>query len=197
MDDMDSTATESLTTESPAGKALGTIYLGGGCFWCTEAVFSGLKGVESVVSGYAGGHTLNPTYDDICSSDTGHAEVIQVRYDEQQISTATLLKIFFATHDPTTLNRQGNDIGTQYRSVIFYTTPEQQACAEQIMAELRSSGVTPVTQLKPAPVFYPAEAYHQQFYARNPFQGYCNAVIPPKLNKLRLYFSECLSASQH
>lgn len=165
---------------------------GGGCFWCTEAVFLQVVGVHQVVSGYAGGHTLNPSYDDICRGDTGHAEVILIDYDEQQISYQQLLTIFFATHDPTTLNRQGNDIGTQYRSVIYYLNHDQQMTAEETIQNLKNEGVNVVTELSAAPTFYPAEEYHQNFFARNPYQGYCNFSIPPKLNKLRSNFSHLL-----
>lgn len=166
--------------------------LGGGCFWCTEAVFLQLKGVESVVSGYAGGHTINPTYEQICEGHTEHAEVIQISFDADQISFKQLLDVFFATHDPTTLNRQGNDIGTQYRSVIYYTDAVQQHIAESYLTELKADGVDVVTELSPAPTFYPAEAYHQNFYARNPSQGYCNFSIPPKFSKLRSKFQDLL-----
>ncbi|MFH7767227.1 peptide-methionine (S)-S-oxide reductase MsrA [Acinetobacter sp. BSP-28] len=168
--------------------------LGGGCFWCVEAVFLQLKGVEKVVSGYAGGHTEHPSYDDICRGDTNHAEVILIDYDETQISFAQLLDVFFTTHDPTTLNRQGNDIGTQYRSVIYYLNAEQQQQAEQTIEHLKAQGLNIVTELSPAPKFYPAEEYHQNFFARNPAQGYCNFAIPPKLMKLRSKFQDFLKS---
>jgi len=167
---------------------------GGGCFWCVEAIFLQLKGVEKVVSGYAGGHTDNPSYDDICRGDTNHAEVILIDYDETQISFTQLLDVFFTTHDPTTLNRQGNDVGTQYRSVIYYFNDEQQQQAEQAIDHLKAEGLNIVTELSPAPKFYPAEEYHQNFFARNPSQGYCNFSIPPKLMKLRSKFQDLLKA---
>lgn len=165
---------------------------GGGCFWCVEAVFLQLKGVEKVVSGYAGGHTEHPSYDDICRGDTNHAEVILIDYDETQISFVQLLDVFFTTHDPTTLNRQGNDIGTQYRSVIYYFNDEQQQQAQHTINALKAEGLNIVTELSPAPQFYPAEDYHQNFFARNPAQGYCNFTIPPKLMKLRSKFQDLL-----
>ncbi|MGB9190064.1 peptide-methionine (S)-S-oxide reductase MsrA [Acinetobacter haemolyticus] len=165
---------------------------GGGCFWCVEAVFLQLKGVEKVVSGYAGGHTEHPSYDDICRGDTNHAEVILIDYDETQISFVQLLDVFFTTHDPTTLNRQGNDIGTQYRSVIYYFNDEQQQQAQHTIDALKTEGLNIVTELSPAPQFYPAEDYHQNFFARNPAQGYCNFTIPPKLMKLRSKFQDLL-----
>lgn len=165
---------------------------GGGCFWCTEAVFLQLKGVNQVVSGYAGGRTQQPSYEDICTGETQHAEVIRIDFDETQISFAQLLDVFFATHDPTTLNRQGNDAGTQYRSVIYYFSAEQQQQAQRAIDALKADGLQIVTELSPAPVFYPAEDYHQNFFARNPAQGYCNFAIPPKLMKLRSKFQDLL-----
>ena len=161
---------------------------GGGCFWCVEAVFLQIQGVEKVVSGYAGGHTNHPNYEDICKGDTGHAEVILVDYDETQITFEQLLDVFFSTHDPTTLNRQGNDIGTQYRSVVYYLNNEQKQQTEQFIDALKADGLDIVTEVTPAPTFFPAEEYHQNFYARNPSQGYCNFSIPPKLQKLRAKF---------
>lgn len=166
--------------------------LGGGCFWCVEAVFLQLQGVQKVVSGYAGGHTVNPSYEDVCNGNTQHAEVVLIDFDEQQLSYRQILEVFFATHDPTTLNRQGNDIGTQYRSVIYYFDEQQQIEAEQIIAELKAEEINVVTELSPVPTFYPAEDYHQNFFARNPTQGYCNFSIPPKLMKLRSKFQELL-----
>ena len=166
--------------------------LGGGCFWCTEAVFQQVRGVKQVLSGYAGGARPNPNYEQVCSGATGHAEVIQVEFDPQQIGFETILDIFFATHDPTTLNRQGNDVGTQYRSVIYYQNAEQQQVAEQKIAQLKQAGLPVVTELSPSVPFYPAEEYHQNFYAKNPTQGYCNFAIPPKLGKLRHYFADQL-----
>ncbi|MCM1960390.1 peptide-methionine (S)-S-oxide reductase MsrA [Acinetobacter modestus] len=165
---------------------------GGGCFWCVEAVFLQLKGVEKVVSGYAGGIVHNPSYDQVCQGNTQHAEVVLIDFDEQQINYTQLLNVFFTTHDPTTLNRQGNDIGTQYRSVIYYFNDEQKQQAEKIIQDLENDGLNIVTELSPAPIFYPAEEYHQNFYARNPSQGYCNFSIPPKLSKLRSKYLELL-----
>ncbi|MBJ8483599.1 peptide-methionine (S)-S-oxide reductase MsrA [Acinetobacter vivianii] len=166
--------------------------LGGGCFWCVEAVFLQLKGVEKVVSGYAGGITQDPTYEQVCQGNTQHAEVILIDFDEQQISYTQLLNVFFTTHDPTTLNRQGNDIGTQYRSVIYYFDNEQKQQAEQVIQSLEDEGLNIVTELSPVPTFYPAEEYHQNFFARNPSQGYCNFSIPPKLSKLRAKYLDLL-----
>ena len=165
---------------------------GGGCFWCTEAVFLQLKGVNHVVSGYAGGHTPNPTYEAICNGDTNHAEVILIEFDEQQINYQQLLTVFFAIHDPTTLNRQGNDIGTQYRSVIYYFNEQQKLESEQFIEQLKADGLNIVTELSSAPAFHPAEEYHQNFFARNPAQGYCNFAIPPKLLKLHSQFQDLL-----
>jgi len=165
---------------------------GGGCFWCTEAVFLQIRGVSKGVSGYAGGHTTHPTYEEICNGDTNHAEVILIDFDESQISFKQLLDVFFATHDPTTLNRQGNDVGTQYRSVIYYLNEEQQRQSQEAIDALKAEGLNVVTELSPAPTFYPAEDYHQNFFAKNPSQGYCNFAIPPKLNKLRAKFVELL-----
>jgi peptide-methionine (S)-S-oxide reductase len=168
--------------------AIETTTLGGGCFWCLEAAFQRLKGVESVVSGYAGGLTENPTYQEVCGGATGHAEVVRVTFDNREIDFGTLLEVFFAIHDPTTLNRQGADAGTQYRSAIFYHSDTQRAAAERMIAEMTAAQVWPdpiVTQLQPVPAFYPAEAYHHDYYRRNPSQGYCQAVISPKLAKLR------------
>ena len=166
--------------------------LGGGCFWCVEAVFLQLKGVEKVVSGYAGGITQDPTYEQVCQGNTQHAEVILIDFDEQQINYTQLLNVFFTTHDPTTLNRQGNDIGTQYRSVIYYFDNEQKQQAEQVIQSLEDEGLNIVTELSPVPTFYPAEEYHQNFFARNPSQGYCNFSIPPKLSKLRAKYLDLL-----
>lgn len=171
--------------------------LGGGCFWCLEAVYDQLKGVVDVVSGYAGGHVNNPTYRQICNGDTGHAEVIQVTFDPTALSFRDILNVFFTIHDPTTLNRQGADVGTQYRSVIFYHSDQQKATAQAAIAELTSLGVWAnpiVTELSPAPKFYPAEDYHQEYFARNPEQGYCQVVIAPKVAKFRKHFLEQLKA---
>jgi len=170
------------------------IYLGGGCFWCVEAVFASLKGVENVTSGYMGGHTDCPTYQEICSGETGHAEVIKVVFDPEQISLKELLSVFWATHDPTTLNRQGADKGTQYRSAIFCTRPEQLEITKlSILAEGQPLWDNPiVTEIKEAGTFFEAEGYHQSFYERNPGQAYCAYVIPPKLKKLHKSFSHLL-----
>jgi len=167
---------------------------GGGCFWCVEAVFLQLRGVIQVTSGYAGGHLVEPSYEAVCSGNTGHAEVVKIDFDEEQVRYTDLLTVFFATHDPTTLNRQGNDIGTQYRSVIYYYNNEQKQQAKQFIEELKAEGVQVVTELTAAPVFYAAEDYHQNYYAKNPSQGYCNFAIPPKLNKLRSKFQSLLKA---
>lgn len=176
---------------------LETATLGGGCFWCTEAVFEQVEGVEKVVSGYSGGRRPNPTYEQVCTGSTGHAEVVQISFDPTVTSYREILEIFFATHDPTTLNRQGGDIGTQYRSVIFYHSDEQRQTAEAVMAELQASnayGQPIVTQLVPFEQFYPAEAYHQGYYRANPYQGYCSAVIAPKLAKFRKTYAEKIRA---
>lgn len=171
--------------------------LGGGCFWCLDAVYRRLRGVTSVVSGYAGGARPNPTYHAVCGGDTGHAEVVQVTFDRSVISYREILEVFFGTHDPTTLNRQGGDVGTQYRSVIFYHTPEQQRVAQEMVAEIQREGVFDrpvVTELAPLPEFYPGEAYHQDYFEQNPGQGYCQAVIAPKVSKFRRRFADKLSA---
>ncbi|MHA3098218.1 peptide-methionine (S)-S-oxide reductase MsrA [Acinetobacter brisouii] len=167
---------------------------GGGCFWCVEAVFLQLRGVIQVTSGYAGGHLVEPSYEAVCSGNTGHAEVVKIDFDEEQVRYTDLLTVFFATHDPTALNRQGNDIGTQYRSVIYYYNNEQKQQAKQFIDELKAEGVQVVTELTAAPIFYAAEDYHQNYYAKNPSQGYCNFAIPPKLNKLRSKFQGLLKA---
>ena len=162
--------------------------LGGGCFWCLEAVFEQLEGVKSVVSGYAGGSVANPSYEQVCTGTTGHAEVVQITFDPHKITYRELLEIFFSIHDPTTLNRQGTDVGTQYRSVIFYHTAEQEAAAKQVIEELETSGAfgsPTVTEVEKYRAFYPAEDYHQGYYRRNGAQPYCQAVITPKLAKMR------------
>ncbi len=169
--------------------------LGGGCFWCLEAVFEQLRGVERIESGYAGGQVPNPTYRQVCNGTTGHAEVVRITFDPQVISFRELLEIFFTIHDPTTLNRQGADVGTQYRSVIFHHTPEQQAVAEEVIQEMDAAGIwnAPiVTEVTPAPEFYPGEEYHQEYYRRNPNQPYCQVVIAPKVAKLRSKYLEKL-----
>jgi len=172
-----------------------TALLGGGCFWCLEAVFDRVRGVTDVVSGYAGGRRPNPTYDQVCAGTTGHAEVVQMTFDPAVITFREILEIFFVIHDPTTLNRQGGDVGTQYRSAIYYHSEEQKRTAEALMRELEADGVWPgpiVTELSPAPEFYPAEDYHQEYFARNPTQGYCQAVVAPKVAKLRAKFADKL-----
>jgi len=172
-----------------------TATLAAGCFWCVEAVFDDLKGVEDVVSGYSGGHTENPTYREVCSETTGHAEVVQVRFDPSVISYADILRVFFAVHDPTTLNRQGNDIGTSYRSAIFYHSPEQKETAEEIIKEVTEAVIYDnpiVTEVTAFDKFYPAEDYHQEYYVNNKFQPYCMAVISPKVSKFRKHYLELL-----
>lgn len=176
-----------------------SVVLGGGCFWCTEAVFKELRGVVSVMPGYAGGKTDStgspqavPTYEEVCSGNTGHAEVTKIEYDPTKIAFKDLLTVFFATHDPTTLNRQGNDVGTQYRSIILYTTAEQQKEAQEFINELNQEGPKIVTELKPLVKFYEAEDYHKDFYANNSDQPYCQAVISPKLEKLHKKFYQLL-----
>jgi len=162
--------------------------LGGGCFWCLEAVFKDLRGVESVVSGYAGGDVENPTYEQVCGGRTGHAEVVQIAFDPQVLTYREMLDVFFTIHDPTTKDRQGADVGPQYRSIIFYDSPEQKAAAEQALADLDSKGVwrAPiVTELVPLEKFYPAEDYHRDYFERNPRQRYCQIVIAPKVAKFR------------
>lgn len=169
--------------------------LAGGCFWCLEAVYVDLKGVERVVSGYMGGRRPNPTYEQVCTGVTGHAEVVQLTFDPSVVSYRELLEVFFTIHDPTTLNRQGADVGTQYRSAIFYHSPEQRATAEAVVAELEAAGVWDdpiVTQIVPAETFYPAEGYHQSYYERNPGQPYCQVVIRPKVARFRKQYVERL-----
>lgn len=174
-----------------------TATFGAGCFWCVEAVFQELQGVQQVVSGYAGGATENPTYQQVCRGTTGHAEVVQIMYDPDIISYQDLLDVFWRTHDPTTLNRQGADVGTQYRSVIFYHTEEQKTLAEQSKQEVEASGLWPnpiVTQIVPYETFYPAEIYHRSYYHLNPDQPYCRVVIEPKLQKLKTTFQHKLKS---
>lgn len=168
--------------------ALSTATLAGGCFWCLEAVFDELEGVVEVESGYAGGHVANPTYQQVCGGATGHAEVVQIIFEPETISFRELLEVFFAIHDPTTLNRQGADVGTQYRSAIFYHTPEQKQIAEEVIRELEATKVWPnkiVTEVAPLAGFYGAEDYHQDYYQQNSYQSYCQVVISPKLAKFR------------
>jgi peptide-methionine (S)-S-oxide reductase len=172
-----------------------TATLGGGCFWCLEPVFEQLRGVERVESGYAGGTVPNPTYRQVCNGNTGHAEVVQVTFDPAVVSYREILDVFFGTHDPTTLNRQGPDTGTQYRSVIFYHTPEQKEAAEQRIAELNAAGIWDapiVTQVVSLPAFYKAEDYHQEYFQQNSLQPYCQAVVAPKVAKFRKQFLDKL-----
>ena len=174
-----------------------SIILGGGCFWCVEAVLNPLRGVQEVVSGYAGGEGANPTYREVCGGRTGHAEVVKVTFDPKEISLHDLLIVFFTTHDPTTLNRQGADRGTQYRSVAYYGNDEQKAAIEAAIAEIEERGLYDnpvVTEVSPRPPFYPAEAYHQDYFANNPNQAYCAAVIAPKVSKLRKLYRDKLVA---
>ncbi len=172
-----------------------TATLAGGCFWCLEAAFLELKGVARVESGYAGGRVPHPSYEQVCTGSTGHAEVVRVTFDPAVVSFGDLLQVFFTIHDPTTLNRQGADVGTQYRSAIFYESPAQEAEARRVLAEVAASGAwgAPiVTELKPLEAFYPAEEYHRDYYRRNPNQGYCQIVIAPKVAKLRKRWFEKL-----
>lgn len=174
-----------------ANDNLETATLAAGCFWCVEAIFDDLKGVEDVVSGYSGGHTENPTYIEVCSETTGHAEVVQIRFDPDELSFSDLLRIFLTVHDPTTLNRQGGDIGTSYRSAIFYHTDEQRRVAEEVIAEITAEGLYDnpiVTEVTPFDILWPAEDYHQEYFANNPNQPYCAAVVAPKVAKFRQKF---------
>jgi len=172
---------------------LATATLAGGCFWCTEAVYAELKGVKSVTSGYIGGAMPNPTYKAVCTGQTGHAEAIEIEYDPAVVPFEKLLEVFFATHDPTTLNRQGADVGTQYRSSIFVHDDEQRRVAQEVITKLNQARIFPapiVTLIEPATVFYPAEDYHQDYFANNPFQPYCQAVAAPKVEKVRKVFKD-------
>jgi methionine-S-sulfoxide reductase len=171
------------------------ITLGAGCFWCVEAVFQRLEGVIKVESGYSGGKTANPTYEEVCTGTTGHAEVVRVTYDPTKISTSEILRVFFLTHDPTTLNRQGADKGTQYRSVIYYETPEQKSTSEEIILELTREKIWDnpiVTKVEPIQIFYKAESYHQNYFNTNSDQSYCRFVIVPKLDKFTKIFADKL-----
>ena len=186
---------ERKSEEMESNKDLQTATFAGGCFWCTEAVFQELKGVYKVTSGYIGGTVANPTYEQVCTGQTGHAEATQIVYDPKEVSFEQLLEVFFKTHDPTTLNRQGNDVGTQYRSAIFYNTAEQKATAEAIIAELTKANIYPdpiVTEVTAATQWYPAEGYHQNYYSQNPNQSYCAYVITPKVEKFRKVFADRL-----
>ena len=181
----------------PAGKETAT--LAGGCFWCLEAVYDQMNGVLSVESGYMGGPTSNPSYEAVCTGRTGHAEVVRITFDPTVVSYRELLEVFFVIHDPTQLNRQGNDVGTQYRSAIFYHSPEQKAVAEQVIAGFTKEKVFDqpiVTQVVPTEPFYIAEDYHQEYFARNPTQGYCMAVVNPKVAKFRKHFAEKMKKAQ-
>jgi len=176
-------------TSPPDGKEVVT--LAGGCFWCLQPIFQDLKGVEKVEVGYSGGRTKNPTYEDVCTDSTGHAEAVEVTYDPKAIPTQDLLKIFFTVHDPTTLNRQGHDVGSQYRSAVFYRTPEQKAAVEQVITEIRAAKLWDdpiVTEVSPLSTFYVAEDYHQDYFAKNPWAGYCRSVVAPKVAKFRKQF---------
>lgn len=168
---------------------------GGGCFWCLEAVYQRVQGVAHVISGYAGGHVANPSYEAVCSESTGHAEVVQIEFDPTIMTYRQLLEIFFVIHDPTTLNYQGNDVGTQYRSVIYALSEQQLQIAKEIINELENQRVFPdpiVTEVIMAPIFYPAEDYHQNYYRNHPFQGYCMAVVGPKVSKFKKTFTALL-----
>ena len=184
-----------MTASPPSPPARETAVLGGGCFWCLEAVFDEINGVRSVESGYAGGRVQNPSYDDVCSGTTGHAEVVRIGFDPAELSFRDLLTVFFAIHDPTTRNRQGNDVGTQYRSVICCQTPVQRATAQSVIADLTAGGLWTnpiVTEIAGADPFYEAERHHQEYYARNAEQPYCALVIAPKVAKFRKVFTERL-----
>jgi len=172
-----------------------SIVLGGGCFWCTEAVFLGVLGVVSVESGYTGGTTVNPDYASICTGQTGHAEVVRLKYDTRSLKLETILKIFFATHDPTTLNRQGHDVGSQYRSAIFFNSEQQAEVARATVRGLQAARIFRdpiVTEITPLGQFWKAEAYHQNYFARNPYQGYCMGIVAPKVAKFRKEFAAFL-----
>jgi len=171
--------------------------LGGGCFWCHQPIFQEVRGVEKVVVGYSGGHVKNPTYEEVCTGTTDHAEVFQVTFDPDVVSFEELLKVFFSVHDPTTLNRQGNDVGTQYRSIVLYANEQQKLEAERFIKELddsQSHSDPVVTEVKPLGEFYAAEDYHRKYYANNPYQPYCQALIPPKLRKVHKQFAELLKS---
>ncbi len=191
---MSEASTDHATTQAQdahlagTGSGLAEATLAGGCFWCLEAVFDDLAGVADVKSGYSGGHAVAPTYEQVCSGSTGHAEVVRVRFDPQTVSYQDLLRVFFSIHDPTTKDRQGNDIGTQYRSAIYFHDEEQRRVAAEVMAEVAAAdvyGAPLVTELEPLGAFYPAEAYHDDYFAKHPEQGYCQAVIAPKVAKFR------------
>lgn len=169
--------------------------LAGGCFWCLEAVYNDLKGIQSVVSGYSGGDSHQPTYEQVCSGVTGHAEVVQITFDPEVVTFRQLLEVFFTIHDPTTLNRQGMDVGTQYRSAIFYHSQTQKDVSDEVISEIAAAGLYDdplVTEVTPFLIFYPAEDYHQRYFERNPEQGYCRAVIAPKVSKFRKHYLDRL-----
>ena len=185
-------------SDNPSSLGLEQTTLAGGCFWCIEAVFDQMKGVQSVESGYMGGRTANPTYEDICGGDTGHAEVARISFDPKVVSIRELLEVFFVIHDPTTLNMQGNDVGTQYRSAIFYHSPEQLTVAKEVIASLDKAGLWSdpiVTELTAVTTFHIAEKYHQEYFERNPGQPYCAYVVAPKVAKFRKAFVEKLKKS--
>jgi len=189
--------TDDRTLAMPASNATETALLGGGCFWCLDAVFRELAGVVSIESGYAGGHVANPTYEDVSGGRTGHAEVVRVTFDAALLSYRDLLRVFFTIHDPTTRDRQGNDVGPQYRSVIFAQTPQQRADAEAVIAEIATQGLYAgpiVTELEGAATFYPAEGYHQDYFQQNPAQPYCAYVVAPKVAKFRKAHADRLKA---
>ena len=176
-----------------------TITLGGGCFWCTEAVFDRVRGVTDVQSGYSNGQTVKPSYEQVCTGKTGHNEVVRVTFDPEVIGLHQILQIFFATHDPTTLNRQGNDVGTQYRSGIYFHTPEQEQAAKDMLQGMERDGIfaSPITtEVVPVANYSDAEDYHDNYYARNPHQGYCSAVVGPKVDKFRKTFVQFLKADE-
>ena len=192
---VDSTVLKSQQEKSMTNYSTEIATIGGGCFWCTEAVFQQMRGVRKVESGYSGGAVHNPTYEQICTGKTGHAEVVRLEFEPAVISYKELLEIFFTIHDPTTLNRQGNDAGTQYRSVIYFHDAEQKATAQQVMKAMTEVWDDPiVTELSEAPMFYIAEAYHQNYFRQNPQQGYCSVVVAPKVAKARKLFASKLIA---
>jgi peptide-methionine (S)-S-oxide reductase len=186
-----------LSPDLSANRPLETATLAGGCFWCTEAIFSELRGVSSVMPGYSGGSAPDPSYEQVCTGKTGHAEVIQIVFDPSVISFHDLLLVFFSTHDPTTRNRQGHDVGTQYRSAVFYHSPEQLRTAQEVVKEITANRLWKapvVTQVEPFQAFYPAEEYHREYFRRNPNQAYCQMIIEPKVAKFRKQFLARLAA---
>jgi len=188
-------AHHTMSSSSPPPSSLQTITLGGGCFWCTEAVFDRVRGVTEVQSGYANGHVERPTYEQVCTGRTGHAEVVRVTFDPNEIDVREILEIFFATHDPTTLNRQGNDVGTQYRSGIYWSDPAHRDVAEDMLRQMGQDkvfGAPIVTEVQPLRSYWPAEDYHGDYYANNPEQGYCAFVVAPKVDKFRKTFARHL-----